>query len=228
MCGRYTLTMLSDIVRSFYGVDHVDEDLTPRYNIAPTQRAPIVREDVDGDGWRLDLVRWSFTPSWWAQKRIGPINARSETVAGKKMFLSSLRRRRCLVPANGFYEWAPAPKKGGKKQPYRFVSENRIPFAFAGLWTRGAIAPDQPPIDSFLILTTEAQSPVAEIHNRMPVILPRSAWEVWLDSSIDNEEPLDYALHAVRQTKLEAYPVSTDVNSSRNEGKELVASVELP
>jgi len=155
MCGRYTQLMSwSEMIELYRITDTTHRlNLPPRYNIAPTQDAPVVR--AIGDGRRLDMLRWGLVPAWAKDIDIGTrmINARAETVAEKPSFKAAFRRRRCLVPADGFYEWQKMP---AGKQPYRITLKGGEPFAFAGLWERWERAPDGKPVETFTIITTEA------------------------------------------------------------------------
>ena len=176
MCGRYSLTTPVEGIRRLFGFAELP-NLPARYNIAPTQPAPVVRRG--GDGRReLALLRWGLVPSWAKDPSIGNrlINARAETVADKPAFRSAFKNRRCLVVADGFYEWR---KVGDGKQPYRITLPDGGPFAFAGLWERWAPAGEA--IESFTIVTTDANPRLRPIHDRMPVILDPADHETWLE-----------------------------------------------
>ncbi len=180
MCGRFSLTTAPQWVAEQFGLAEVP-DLGPRYNIAPTQDVAVVRSQSDGIGNRLDLVRWGLVPpgSGPAAGSAPLINARSETVMEKPVFRSAFLARRCLVPADGFFEWRDL---GGRKQPIYFTAGDERPFAFAGLWER-YIASDGYPLESCTILTTEPNALVRPVHDRMPVILPADAYDCWLNSA---------------------------------------------
>jgi putative SOS response-associated peptidase YedK len=216
MCGRYTLTVpLSNLVDAFE-VPPPEFDYLPRYNIAPTQQVPVVAQDEQGR--RMGLLRWGLIPSWSKDPAMGSrlINARSETAAEKPAFRSAFQRRRCLVPADGFFEWK-REGEGGKraKQPFWIHLASREPFAFPGLWERWD--PEEGlPVHTFTILTTEASPAIRHIHPRMPVILPREGHEVWLDAAREVTELQDL-LRPLPDALLRAYPVSTLVNSPRND-----------
>ena len=223
MCGRYTLSvLLSNLVDSFE-VDPPDFDYPPRFNIAPTQDAPVIAQDREGR--RMGLLRWGLIPSWAKDPSMGSrmINARSETVAEKPAFRAAFKRRRCLVPADGFFEWKKENDQvGGKpnKTPYWIHRADKAPFLMAGLWERWE-PPEGDPMFTFTILTTEATPDLAPIHHRMPVILPLPTGEMWLDPDAAPEDlvtllrPLDEGI--------QAYPVSTLVNSPRNDLPECIA-----
>jgi putative SOS response-associated peptidase YedK len=212
MCGRYSLSTSPESIAEIFGVRHVTE-FEPRYNIAPTQLVPIVRRDPNSDERRIDLLKWGLIPSWADDPAIGSrmINARSETVAEKPSFRSAFKSRRCLVPADGFYEWK---KSAGGKVPHLIHRSDSKPFAFAGLWEHwkgpsGAI-------DSFSILTTEANALMRPIHDRMPVILDASDYDPWLDPRTTSDA-LQELLRPDEGGKLVAFPISTKVNSPSND-----------
>jgi putative SOS response-associated peptidase YedK len=211
MCGRYKLVKLSDYIDQF--PKYRGFELKPRYNIAPSQLAPIVRLDSD-DQPIINLVKWGLIPSWTKGKpKKRPINARSETAATSPMFRQAYERRRCLVPADGFYEW-----KGVKpsKTPYHIHMKDGSTFAFAGLWERWK-ADDKPkPLDTFTILTTEPNELMADIHKRMPVIIERSDYSCWLDRKLPGSDVADL-LRPYPAGKMEAWRVSSAVNSPKND-----------
>lgn len=226
MCGRYTLSVaLPDLVDVF-DVPPPDFPYGPRFNIAPTQDAPVVAEDSRGR--RMGLLRWGLIPSWARDASIGSrlINARSETVAEKPAFRAAFRARRCLVPADGFFEWKPEGESGagrGSKVPYWIHRATREPFAFAGLWERWAPAAGDL-LHTFTILTTEAAGPIRSIHPRMPVILPPGAWEVWLDPEAPATD-LQALLRPYGDGDLRAHAVSTLVNAPRNDSPACIEPV---
>ncbi|MFH0793003.1 MAG: SOS response-associated peptidase, partial [bacterium] len=179
MCGRYSQTAPLDVVmKRFEIAAGGDESLSPRYNLAPTQDAPVV-VIVQEQGRRLKMMRWGLVPSWAKDCSIGNklINARGETILEKTSFKRAFQRRRCLVVADGFYEWKRA---GGRKQPMRIVMRDRQPFGMAGLWEAWR-SPEGESVESFTIITTEANEMIRGIHNRMPVILKRGDEGMWLD-----------------------------------------------
>ena len=222
MCGRYTLSVpLSNLVDSF-DVQPPDFEYPPRFNIAPTQDAPVIAQDQAGR--RMGLLRWGLIPSWAKDPAIGSrmINARSETVAEKPAFQRAFRRRRCLVPADGFFEWKREAGEGatkGPKTPYWIHRAAREPFVMAGLWETWDPG-ETAPLYTFTILTTEAVPSIREIHPRMPVILPASVHDRWLDPKAADEDLLP--LLRPYGEGIEAYPVSTRVNSPRNDLPECI------
>lgn len=216
MCGRYTLVNLKSFVDDlpwaslFPGA----EDLPARYNIAPTQNVPILANRGDG---RVELARWGLIPSWAKDPTIGSrmINARAETVAEKPSFRSALRKRRCLVPADGFFEWKTLP--GEKlKQPMYIRFKSGRPFAFAGLWEvwRPPEATDGWVV-SCTLLTTTPNALMRDIHDRMPVILPRESYETWLTPA--DTTGLEALLLPYPADDMEAYPVTPAVGNPRHD-----------
>ena len=171
MCGRHRLSRRAEILAA-YDAEYEGVDWDARYNIAPTQNVPVIRQDAKDPIRRASLMRWGLIPSWANDATIGPrmINARSETAAEKPAFKECLERRRCLIPADAFYEWK---RTGKSKQPYCFEMIGREPFAFAGLWDRWR-APDGTTLETCTILTTMPNQLLADVHDRMPVILPPS------------------------------------------------------
>ena len=214
MCGRFSIIAdLGELARRF-GFDGGGLSLEPSYNIAPTQQALTVRED--GERRLAALMRWGLIPSWAKDPSIGArmINARAETIAEKPSFRTALRRRRCLVLADGFYEWQRVPGSRAKR-PMRIVMRTREPFAFAGLWETWRDHDGQV-IPSCTIITTGANELLAPIHHRMPVILPRESESLWLDASVDDPGLLDQVLGPYDAGAMDAYEVSTLVNSAAN------------
>lgn len=208
MCGRYTVSNPGEIL----GHDQ-EPEMAARYNVAPTQAAPVVVAGEDGSR-RLASMRWGLVPYWAKDPEIGhrAINARSETVPEKPTFRDSFARRRCLVAADGFFEWQKVP---GGKQPYLIRLEAGAPFAFAGLWDRWRGSQGRV-LETFTILTTTPNSLVAPIHDRMPVILGPAARDRWLDRAVD-PKLLDEILRPYPASAMEAVPVSDLVNSPAND-----------
>jgi putative SOS response-associated peptidase YedK len=214
MCGRFTLTADLERVEERFSFRRAEKiSFTPRYNIAPSQ--PVLAVINDGEERRAGLLRWGLIPSWAKDEAIGNrmINARAETLAEKPSFKRALQKRRCLVIADGFYEW----KAGGKKKTPMFIAlRSREPFGFAGLWETWK-APDGEAVHSCTIITTTPNALMESIHNRMPVILPRAAEEVWLDRTVDDPQRLLPLLRPYSDTDMTAYEVSLLVNSPRND-----------
>ena len=214
MCGRYTLTSPIEVLAEEFGVTGPLPEVQPSYNVAPGREVAAVLTGSDG-GRRLEVLKWGLVPSWAKDPGIGyrMINARSETAAEKPSFRKAIKERRCLILADGFYEWR---KVGNAKQPFHFKMEDARPFAFAGLWERWER--DGQEIRSCTILTTEANDLVREVHERMPVILPPENYEAWLDPDTRDPSPLLPLLAPYPSGAMTAYPVSRAVNSPSNDG----------
>ena len=211
MCGRYVLkAALPDIARML-GMD-VDLDLEPRYNIAPTSSVPACRMQ-EPDQKQLALLRWGLIPHWakQADSSYKMINARAETVAEKPAFRDPLRHRRCLIPADGYYEWKTIE---GRKQPYYFSMKDGNPFCFAGLWERWQPTGGEA-VESFAIITTGANARASEIHHRMPVILAPGDYAQWLDPHTTKSADVLPLLQPFSPAAMSIYPVSTLVNNAR-------------
>lgn len=229
MCGRYLSVSDPDQLAERFAVDEVrTEPLPPRWNVAPTLDVYSV---IERDGTRrLGTLRWGFVPHWTTRLKGArtPINARLETVASSRMFASAFEKRRCLLPADGFYEWQ--VREDGTKQPYHLHAPDEAPFAFGGIWTvwrDPAAEPDPdtgevPPLFSTAIVTTAATGPLADIHERVPLILPERLWADWLTASPEEAPHLEAAVRALGPPALVAEPISTRVNDVRNEGAELL------
>jgi putative SOS response-associated peptidase YedK len=215
MCGRYSLTTPVEGLRHLFQFPE-QPNLGPRYNIAPTQDAPVLRRGEDG-AVHLASLRWGLIPPWAKDKSVGArfINARGETIATQSAFRDAFDHRRCLVPADGFYEWR---KEGKQKQPFRFHLADDLPFCFAGLWERWRDRETRTVIESFTIITTDANELVAPIHNRMPVMLQRHDMAQWLEGTSAAKLLRPYPAEQMR-----AYPVSTVVNAWQNESPECFA-----
>ena len=216
MCGRFTLISPGEVLAEFFEL--VDTpDIEPRYNIAPTQAVGVVRQDRDRGIRGFDLMHWGLIPSWAKDPTIGNrmINARSETAATKPSFRSAVKYRRCLLPTDGFYEWkAIAGQK--RKPPYFIRMADDRPFAFAGLWAHWE-GLDGAAIDSCTILTTEPNEMMADIHNRMPVILAPKDFTQWLDPAVQAADAVRPLLRSFPPAGMKAFPVNTTVNRPSND-----------
>ena len=233
MCGRYTIRRVDLLIR--HGAmppppfeefsEHGTSMPAPRFNVAPSQSVPVVRLDAS-DARKLGIVKWGLVPSWVKGKpKLTPINARAETLASSRMFRPALERRRCLVPADGFYEWMRLDER--TKQPMFIRLKDDAPFCFAGLWERWKPDDSAAPIDTVTIVTTTPNPLMASIHDRMPVILPASEHGRWLDRSIGGDGVLDL-LVPFDADRMEAWPVSKRVNSPRNDDASLVDPSDEP
>ncbi|RST77465.1 SOS response-associated peptidase [Siminovitchia acidinfaciens] len=221
MCGRYSLfANRNELVDRFQIINGEDLEWIERFNIAPSQNVLAIVKDEHGN--RAGFLKWGLVPSWANDPKIGfkMINARAETADQKPSFKRLLKRRRCLIAADGFYEWI--KQKDNVRKPYRFELKTQEPFAFAGLWDRWESEDEV--IHSCTIITTEANDLVKEVHDRMPVILTKDAEEIWLDRSVEDTERLKGILLPYDMEKMAAYPVSTLVNSPKNDTREILNS----
>jgi len=223
MCGRYRLTAKERYLRDHFGLDG-DPTWTPRWNIAPTQLVPIVRQKGTESGRSFDLVRWGLIPSWAKDPSIATktINAMSETAADKPAFRDALRLRRCLVPADAFYEWGSIGPK--QKQPFSIGMADDSTFAFAGLWESWTSRSGDA-VESCTILTTEPNVLVAGVHNRMPVILKPEDYARWLDPRVNNPWLISACLKPFDHARMKKYPVSTRVNRPENDDRECAQEI---
>ncbi len=219
MCGRFALATEKHILDMLYDLEiRTGFNLAPRYNIAPSQQVSVMRlSPVDG-GRELALLKWGLVPFWAEDPAIGSkmINGRAETAAEKPSFRDAFKKRRALVPASGFYEWK---KVEGNKQPYYITSKNNKPFSLAGLWETWNKGPE--PLETFTILTTEPNTTVSELHDRMPVIIPQEAYNLWFDPSTD-PATLKNMLSPYPEGELRFYTVSRLVNSPANDNPGLI------
>jgi putative SOS response-associated peptidase YedK len=210
MCGRFFILANPPELADLFQLAGVP-DVAPRYNVAPTHAVPVVRQGDQGR--ELVSLRWGLVAPWAKDMKIAPINARSETAAEKPTFRHAMKKRRCLIPGSGFYEWQ---AKGTKhKQPFCFRLNDDKPFAFAGLWERWH-GPEGD-VESCCILTTDANDLVRPVHDRMPVILDRRHFEQWLDPDEQDAEALTPMLRPYPAESMRAYPVGPLVNRPRND-----------
>ncbi len=219
MCGRFTLRTPAHALAEAFGVPE-RPNLAPRYNIAPTQAVAAVRR-ADG-GRELVMLRWGLIPAWAKDAVIGNrmINARAETVADKPAFRAAFRHRRCLIAADGFYEWRKTG--GGAKQPYHIRLESGAPFAIAGLWERWR-PPDGEAVESCTLITTAANALLAPIHDRMPVIVGPEDYDAWLDPEPPSAGALTALLRPYPADRMSAFAVSRVVNDPRNDTEACIA-----
>jgi putative SOS response-associated peptidase YedK len=218
MCGRFTLTKPIPVLAELFLFPETAEQ-EPRYNIAPTQAVAAVRASGGPEKRDLAFLRWGLIPSWADDPAIGNrlINARAETVAQKPAFRTAFRQRRCLVLADGFYEWQ---RLGSKKLPYYFRMRDGQPFAFAALWERWEDAGKA--LETCTLLTTEANELLRPVHERMPVILEPSSYNRWLDPACQQVDLLQTLLRPSRSEDMIGYPVSSLVNNPRNDNPKCV------
>lgn len=221
MCGRFVSTKTPQQLADYFSVDELAvEGTQPNFNVAPTQSVLVVTED-EANHRVLDAYHWGLVPSWAKDKKVGyrMINARAETVTDKPAFKRAFARRRCIIPADGFYEWKKA-KDGKLKQPY-FIHPTEEPvFAFAGLWERWHDKEGGDDVRSCTIITGDPNEVASTIHDRMPVVLPREHWDAWLDPANDDIDALKALLVPAPAGGFAAYPVRTRVNSPKNNAEE--------
>jgi putative SOS response-associated peptidase YedK len=233
MCGRFVQASSPELLVERFGVDELAAAAHgPSYNVAPRASVYAVRDRAERDGRRryLSELRWGLIPSWAKDPKIGDrmINARAESLVDKPAYERAFRRHRCLVPAEGFYEWQ---RRGSRKQPMFVHRRDGEPMAFAGLWAAwrnpNGDDPDGDWLRSCVIVTTNANDTVAPLHDRMPVVLEERDWDRWLDPDTGDVDALTQLLAPAADDLLVAYPVATAVNSADNDGPELVERVEL-
>jgi putative SOS response-associated peptidase YedK len=237
MCGRFVSSSPPDELAKYFDVEQVAETaLDPSYNVAPSNDVYVVVES--GGIRRLDTFHWGLIPFWAKDVKTGNkmINARAETVAEKNAYKHAFKKRRCIIPADGFYEWKKVPGQKAK-QPYYIQRADGEPLAFAGLWevwrpkkaegeAEEAEQDEGELIRSCTIITGEPNEKMAEIHDRMPVILPPSAWAEWLDPDNDDLETLGKILVPAPASLITMHPVSTAVNNARSKGAELADPID--
>lgn len=223
MCGRFSLFGSIDDLRSYFkiSVQRAIFDLPPRYNVAPSQQVAVVR--VEEGERRLALLRWGLVPFWAESPKVGyrMINARAESAHKTPAFRAAFRKRRCIIPASGFFEWE---HEGKAKRPFFIYRKDGAPLAFAGLWEywEGEEKGEARIIESCAILTTTAAGPVAKLHNRMPVILEPEDFDRWLDPAEEDKDNLSSLLKPPVEGMLDTHPVSKYVNKPDHEGKECI------
>ncbi len=224
MCGRYRMSRRKQLVEEYFGAVSDEDEWDPRYNIAPSQPVVTIRQDARQPIRTLSMMRWGLVPSWAKDPSIGykTINARAETVATTPSFREPFRSQRCLIPADGFYEWQ---RNGKTKQPYCFEVNDGELFAFAGLWDQWRDRQGDV-IESCTILTTTPNSLLSDIHDRMPAILIADNYDLWLDPGFRDLASVSRMLEPFEPTLMRRYPVSTRVNQVQNDDEECTKPVE--
>lgn len=227
MCGRFALTQSPSIYADYFGVDAVKtEALAPNYNVAPTDEVyAVATHDSER---QLGVFRWGLIPWYAKDSKVAArhINARIETVASKTAFKDSFARKRCIVPADGFFEWEPMEGKG--KLPHYVYQQEGAPIGFAGLWASWKDPDSGDRLHTCTILTGDPDAVVRPIHDRMPVMLVPDVWDAWLDPANDDPEALLDLLRGRPNVQLAEHPVSTLVNSVRNNVPEILEPLQLP
>lgn len=225
MCGRYRLSRRKQIIEEYFHTTPWDDDWEPRYNIAPTQPVPVIRQHPKEPIRQISSMGWGLVPHW-AKDSAGAartINARSETAAEKPAFRDPLKFRRCLIPADGFYEWA---RRNGSKQPYCFDVNDGELFAFAGLWDGWKDANGNW-IKTCSILTTTPNAVTSAVHDRMPVILDPDAYDLWLDPGMQDAARISELLKPYDAHLMRSYPVSTRINHVAHDDEECGRPAEI-
>ena len=224
MCGRFSNDAKPKQIEAEFKTGKLNPKLfTPRYNIAPTQMIPVVLEQ---SGERIvESLRWGLIPGWAKDESIGSkmINARAETLAEKPSFRDAFKKHRCIIPASGFYEWQKQSK--GAKQPFYFRMKDKDVFGFAGLWAEWLDKETGEQIETFTIITTEANKVLEPIHERMPVILKSKDYDLWLDAKERDTDKLQKLLAPFPSAEMESYQVSKTVNSPSNDSPELTQEI---
>jgi putative SOS response-associated peptidase YedK len=225
MCGRYRLSRRKQLVEEYFDIADWQDDWSPRYNIAPTQSVPVIRQNPKEPVRELSLMRWGLIPHWAQDASVAAsmINARAETASTKPAFRDALKSRRCLIPADGFYEWKRTPKT---KQPYCFEVNDGELFAFAGLWDGWNDASGKW-LKTCSILTTSPNAVTSAVHDRMPVILRPDSYDLWFDPGMQNVAAISELLKPYDASQMRCYPVSTRINHVANDDEECAAPVEL-
>jgi putative SOS response-associated peptidase YedK len=223
MCGRITLTITPEEIAELLGVQDLPR-LEPRYNIAPTQTAAIIRCLPGKSGREVAQLRWGLVPHWATDLSVGSqmINARSESISQKPAFREALKNRRCIVLGDGFYEWQ---REKRKRQPFLIRMKDHKPFAFAGLWetwTPKNGAPPQP-CETFTVLTTNSNELIRPLHDRMPVIIAPAHYDLWLDPNVTDSALLNPLFKPFPADEMECIPVNSFVNDAKNEGARCIA-----
>ncbi|HUS60988.1 MAG TPA: SOS response-associated peptidase [Acidimicrobiales bacterium] len=226
MCGRYVSSLPAASLAAYLRVDEIrSETLAPNWNVAPTDQVMTAATSKTDGLRKLGTMRWGLVPSWAKDVKVGAkmINARADTLLTKPAFRNLVARRRCIIPADGFYEWL--KRDDGTKQPVFIRRRDGDPMAFAGLWDvwRDRDDPDAEWIRSCTIITTDANTLVAPVHDRMPVLVAEESWDAWLDPTNADTTSLTALLQPAEAELLELWPVGDRVNSVRNNGPELIA-----
>jgi putative SOS response-associated peptidase YedK len=224
MCGRYRLSRRKQLVEEYFDTESDEPEWTPRYNIAPSQPVPVIRQNPKEPRRELSLMRWGLIPSWAKDASVAArmINARSETAGTKPAFRDPLTNRRCLIPADGFYEWSGT---GKGKQPYCFEVNDGGLFAFAGIWDRWTDQ-NRNAVETCSILTTSPNAVTSAVHDRMPVILDPDSYDIWLDPGMRDVTTASELLKPCDAQFMRCYPISTRINHVANDDEECSAPVE--
>ena len=224
MCGRFSQQRPASELAEIFAAEPLVDELGPRYNVAPTDEALVVVQREDHRA--ITAYRWGLIPHWADSAKIGSrmFNARSETLSGSPAFRDALRRKRCLVPVDGFYEWH---RVGAQRQPYSIARADGRPLVLAGLWSGWRDPSAERVVRTFTIITTAPNDQMVDLHDRMPVVLQDDAWESWLDPTLDDPAELQGLFIPTDAVELRLQAVSALVNNVRNDGPELLAPIDL-
>jgi len=225
MCGRYRLSRRKQVLEEYFDTSPWDDDWDPRFNIAPTQPVPVIRQHPKEPVRQISLMKWGLIPHWAKDQSVatGTINAKGETAAEKPAFRDPMKFRRCLIPADGFYEWK---RTGATKQPFCFEVKDGELFAFAGLWD-GWRNTEGKWIKTCTILTTTPNAVTSAVHDRMPVILDPGSYDLWLDPGMNDAGGVSELLKPFDARLMRCYPVSTRINHVANDDEECSRPVEV-
>jgi putative SOS response-associated peptidase YedK len=224
MCGRYTQQRPASELAEIFAAEPLAEELGPRYNVAPTDESYVVVQRDDRRA--ITAYRWGLIPHWATDRKAGSrmFNARAETITASPAFRDAFHRKRCLVPVDSFYEWK---REGSIRQPYRVVREDGRPLVLAGLWAGWRDPATETVIRTFTIVTSQPNTQVAELHDRMPVVIPEDAWARWLDPATPDPSQLLGLLQPDDALALRIHPVGRGVNDVRRDGPELIEPIVL-
>ena len=224
MCGRFTLQIHPELLAEIFGLQELPI-FPARYNIAPTQQIPVIRQDAEGHN-RLDFLRWGLIPTWAKDLSVGShmINARAESITEKPAFRHAIRYRRCIIPASGFFEWRHEDKKA---IPLYVRMKDGAPMCFAGIWEQWK-SPEEEIVESCAMLTTSSNRLIEPLHDRMPVILHPDNYDLWLNRNMHDPEQLKHLYQPYPADSMEMYPVSPLVNSPHNDLPDLISPLNPP
>jgi putative SOS response-associated peptidase YedK len=224
MCGRFSQQRPASELAEIFAAEPLADELEPRFNVAPTDPAHVVVQR--GERRAITAYRWGLIPHWADAAKVGSrmFNARAETLASSAAFRDAFRRKRCLVPVDGFYEWH---REGARRQPFSIARDDGRPLVLAGLWAGWRDPAADQVVRTFTIVTTRPNEQMAGLHNRMPVIVPEDAWSTWLDPDLNDPGELHGLFEPTDDIALRIWPVSTLVNNVRNDGPELVEPIDI-
>jgi len=224
VCGRFSQERPASELAEIFAADPLADELGPRWNVAPTDEAFVVVQRAERRA--VVAYRWGLIPHWADNGKVASrmFNARSETLTRSPAFADALRRKRCLVPVDGFYEWQ---RIGGRRQPFTIGRADRRPLALAGLWSGWRDPSQDAVVRTFTIVTTGPNAQIADLHNRMPVVVPERSWDLWLDPDIEEPSELQALFEPTDEVALRIQPVRDLVNNVRNDGPELVEPIDL-